>query len=226
MNAPPYIPPADAGFDSFLHTLSTALTANPIDFGLTAPDAVIIAAQYTAWHAAYLTATNPATRTSPTIAAKDAARVLAVGTIRPYCQQIAKNPSVSDELKLSVGLNPPNNVPVPIPPITDVPQLLTQPSAPGQVVLQYRSGENPTSKAKPFGAVALELWRNIGAVAATNPAQCALLASLTKTPQVIDNDPATPGQTMTYFGRWTTLSGPQGKAQKGPWSLPLVVIAQ
>ena len=225
MNQPPYIPPQLAQFDTWLQNFTTLLTATPADFGLTAPDAVICAAQYTAFHAAYLAGTNPGTRTSATVAAMNGARVTAIATIRPYAQQISKNMSVLDADKIAIGVNLPNNAPVPIPPITDVPSLIVQPSAPGTTVFQYRQGADPTSKAKPFGAVGLELWRNIGAVAATSPDQCTLIATLTKTPQQIDNSPATNGQIMTFFCRWTTLSGPQGKAQKGPWSLPTVRVA-
>lgn len=226
MNQPPYIPPTLDGFQAWLLNFSTLLTAAPVTYGLTAPDAVIVAAQYTAWHAAYLAGTNPATRTAPTVAAMNGARVTAIGVVRPYATQISRNMAVADIDKLSIGVNLPNNAPVPVPPITDVPSLIVQPSAPGQCVFQYRQGTDPTSKAKPFGALALELWRSVGAAFAVSPDQCTLLESLTKTPQVINNAPANPGDKMTFFCRWTTRSGPQGKAQKGPWSLATNLIAQ
>lgn len=225
MNQASYIPPKDADFDVWLQNFSVLLTANPTDYGLVAGDAVIVAAEYTNWHPKFLAATNPATRTAPTVAAKDGARVQATGVVRPYATQISRNPAVSDLLKLGIGVNLPNNAPVPVPPITDVPSLILQPSATGLTQIQYRSSGDPTSKAKPFGAIGLEVWRDIGTVAATSPEQCTLFATLTKTPQALSNAPAVNGQIMTFFARWTTRSGPAGVAQKGPWSLPLVVVA-
>ena len=225
MNQAPYIPAKDADFENWLANFSTLLTANPTDYGLTAPDAVIVAAQYSAWNAAFLLATNPATRTSPAVAAKDGARVTATGVVRPYAVAISRNPAVLDADKLSIGVNLPNFTPVPIPPITDVPSIILQSALPNQHTLQFRSSGAPTSKAKPFGVIGLELFRNIGTVAATSPEQCTLYTSATKTPFVVSTDPANAGQVITYFSRWTNRSGAGGQAYKGPWSAPLVLIA-
>jgi len=223
MNQAPYIPAKDADFDNWLQNFSTLLTAEPTDYGLVSGDAVIVAAQYSAWHAAYLLATNPATRTSATVAAKDGARVTATSTVRPYATQISRNMGVSDELKIGIGVNLPNNVPVPIPPVTSAPSLILVSATPQAHNLQYRDSLTPTAKAKPFGAVALELWRSVGVSAATDPSQCSLYAQWTKTPNIVSFDVGDVGKKATYFSRWTTRSGPGGTAQPGPWSAPLVV---
>lgn len=225
MNQAPYIPTTLDAFQAWLLNFSTLLTAAPTTYGLVAGDAVIVAAQYTAWHAAYLAGTNPATRTSPTVAAMNGARVTATGVVRPYAQALSRNIAVDDADKLSIGVNLPNNAPVPIPPVTDVPSLIIQPSAPGLTVIAYRQGSAPTSRAKPFGAIACEIWRSNGVAYATDPAQCTLIESVAKTPQVISNAPAVAGEKMTFFARWTTRSGPEGKAQKGPWSLAYNLVA-
>ena len=147
MNQPSYIPPKDADFDNWLQNFTALLTAAPTDYGLVAGDAVVCAAQYTAWHPAYLAATNPSTRTSATVAAKDGARVTAVATIRPYAQSISRNMAVSDLLKIGIGVNLPNNVPVPIPPVSTAPALILQSAAPQQHIIQYRDSTTPLSKA-------------------------------------------------------------------------------
>jgi hypothetical protein len=224
MNQPSYIPPKDADFDVWLQNFTTLLTATPTDYGLVAGDATVCAAQYTAWHPAYLAATNPATRTAPTVAAKDGARVTAVNTIRPYAQQISKNMAVSDLLKVGIGVNLPNNVPVPIPAPLTSPALLLQSASPQVHQLQYRDSTTPLTKAKPFGAVGIEIWRSVGTVAATDPAQCSLYETWTKTPNTSQFDVGDVGKTATYFGRWVTRSGPGGSNQPGPWSARLVVV--
>lgn len=153
------------------------------------------------------------------------ARLTAVNTIRPYAQAISKNPAVSDLLKLSIGVNLPNNAPVPVPPITDVPTLIAQASLPGQVTLQYRSSGDPTSKAKPFGVIQLELRRGSGVAPVVSPDDCTPVAFVTKSPFVILNAPVAAGQVMTYFARWQNRSGASGLAYSGPWSAPLIVVA-
>lgn len=224
-NQAPYIPSTDADFDVWLANFSVLLTAAPILYGLTAPDALIVAGVTASWHSAYLVATNPSTRTSPAVAAKDGARLTATGTVRTYATNISRNPGVSDLDKRNIGVNLPNNAPVPVPPITDVPALVLQPSGSGQAVLQYRSSSDPTRKAKPFGAIGIEIWRAVGNVAAVSPEAGNLLVTVTKSPVVTLNAPANNGQVMTFFGRWTARSGAGGMAYKGPWSLPLVVTA-
>ena len=224
MNQPSYIPPKDADFDNWLTNFSTLLTADPTDYGLVAGDAVIVAAQRTAWHAAYTTAINPATRTSATVAAKDGARVTAVATVRPYAQQISKNMAVSDLLKISIGVNLPNNVPVPIPPVTTSPALILVSAAPQQHILQYRDSTTPLSKAKPFGAIAIEIWRAVGVAPAVDPSACTLYGRWTKTPNVSGFLVGEVGKTATYFARWVTRSGVGGQSVPGPWSAPLVAV--
>lgn len=226
MNQPSYVPPKIADFALWLDNLASLVAANPTDYGLVTGDATIISGANTSFQGAYAISSNPSTRTSGAVANTNAARLAATGTVRPYCQQISKNMGVSDSLKLGIGLNLPNNAPVPVPPITDVPQLIQLPSAAGVTVWGYKQGGSSSGKAKPFGAAGLEIWRNVGTVAATDPAQCSLMATVTKSPQQFSNDPAVPGKVMTFFARWTTLSGPAGQAQKGPWSLPYVLVAQ
>ena len=71
----PYIPAKDALFAAWLLNFSTLLTASPVTYGLTAPDAVTVAGVNGTFQAAYATATNPATRTSGAVAATDVARL-------------------------------------------------------------------------------------------------------------------------------------------------------
>lgn len=224
-NQPSYIPAKDADFDNWFNNFNTLLTATPVAFGLTAPEAVIVDGQWDLWHPAYVLATNPATRTQPTVQAKTIARLNAVNTVRPYAQAISRNQAVSDALKLSIGVNLPNNVPVPIPPITDVPSLILDASLPGQTSFQYRSSSDPTSKAKPFGVIQLELRRGSGAAPIANPDDCTPVAFITKTPFIIVNAPIAAGQVMTFFARWQNRSGASGQAYSGPWSAQTVVIA-
>lgn len=219
----PYIPAKDADFDSWLLNFSALLTATPLAFGLTAPDAVEVAAVTTTWTTAYAAATNPATRTSPTVAAKDAARVAAEATVRPFATAISRNDAVTNANKVAIGVNLPNNAPVPIPPPTTAPALELKQGQPLAHVLAYKDTDLGNTKAKPYGSIGVQLWRNVGAVPATDPAQCTYQGTWTKSPNRSEFEPSQQGKIATYFARFVTRSGAGGVAYTGPWSAPLVL---
>lgn len=219
----PYIPTQDANFDTWLLNFTTLLTAAPATYGLTAPDAVICAAAYTAWHPAYLAAIDPSTRTPVTVATKDAQRVAAEATIRPYAIRISLNGSVTPGDKTAIGVNLPNPTRVPIPPPTTFPQLAFDSAAPLVHVLRYQDSGLGTGKRKPYGAFGMQLFRAIGTVPAVDPAQAVFHQVATKAPLRVTFDAADVGKQCTYFARWQTRSGPGGEAQFGPWSAPLTV---
>lgn len=223
MPQPSYIPARDADFDSWLLNFSTLLTAAPSTYGLTAPDAVVVAAAYSNWHPAYLLATDPATRTQPTVAQKDAERAAAEAVVRPYAQQISRNAAVTPENKSAIGVNLPNTSPVPVPAPTTFPQIGFRSAEPLVHVLQYQDSGLGTGKKKPFGAIGCEIWRSVGVDAATDPSQCTYQGSYTKSPLRQTFHAADVGKKATYFGRWVTRAGPGGVAQAGPWSASLVI---
>jgi hypothetical protein len=219
----PYIPSKDADFDSWLVNFSALLTASPTTYGLTSGDATTVAGVTTAWTAAYTAATNPSTRTSPTIAAKDAARNAATATVRPLAIQISRNAGVSNDDKTAIGVNLINTSRTPVPPPTTQAVLSLVSAIHNQMTIAYRDSSTPTSKAKPPGAISLEIWQAIGTTPATDPSAAKPLTLATKSPVTVGTLTGDAGKFATFFGRWTTRSGPGGQAQSGPWSAPLSV---
>ena len=220
----PYLPTTDSGLDLWSANFAALITAVPADFGLVAADAVAINAVVTPWHSAYLTATNPATRTPAAIAAKDAARTVLEGTVRPYAVNISRDPSVTNENKIAVGVNLPNSSRTPVPPPTTQPALSLVTSVHFQQVIAYRDTSTPTSKAKPVGAVGMDLRLFIGTTPPPAPDLIIPSGTITKSPVAVGFTAADVGKTATYFARWTTRGGPGGTAQSGPWSAPLAVV--
>lgn len=219
----PYIPAADAPFDAWSANFSDLITAAPATYGLDAGDATAIAAVVNPWHTAYLAAINPVTRTSVTIAAKDAARTAAEPVLRQYAQQISRNPAVTNDDKTAVGVNLPNSMRTPVPPPTTQPALSLDAAQHNLQRLSYRDTSTPTSKAKPPGAIGLELRQFIGTAPGTDPEAAPSWGVVTKSPVAIGTSNADVGKLATYWGRWVTRSGPGGIAQTGPWSAPLTV---
>lgn len=222
MAATSYIPPKDADFDLWLDNFQTLIAATPVDYGLIAADALIITASYNAFHTAFLLATNPATRTSPVIADKDAQRIAAEATVRPYAQRISKNSGIDPSLITGLGLNLPNPTRPPIPAPLTAPALILVSGSFLLHRLAYKDSNLGGTKKKPSGSIGLEIWRSVGTVAATDPAQCKYVETWTKSPNVSTFVAGEQGKVCTYFARYNTKAGPGGKAQIGPWSDPLV----
>lgn len=219
---PAYIPAKDALFATWLANFSALLTAAPTDYGLDAADATAVDGVNTTFQAAYTTSQNPATRTAPSVAAKDVARASAEAVVRPYAVQISRNSAVTDANKASIGVTIPSLVPTPVAAPTVAPVIGLESATIGQMRLKYQAA-GASGKSKPFGAIGVEIWRSVGVVAATDPAQATYNGTVTKTPfrQNFTGPDAT--KICTYFARFVTRSGPDGKAQVGPWSAPLSV---
>lgn len=221
---PPYIPSTDADFDSWLTNFSALLTASPTTYGLVVGDATIVHGVTTTWSTAYAATVNPSTRTTPAIAAKDAARNAATATTRPYAVNISRNAGVTNENKTAIGVNLSNPARTPVPPPSTQPALSLVSAIHNQQTIAYRDTTTPTSKAKPVGAIGLDLWWVVQLGAATDPSVARPLTICTKSPVNIGTLTPDAGKTATYFGRWTTRSGPGGQTQTGPWSAPLAVV--
>jgi hypothetical protein len=219
---PPYIPPRDSVFATWIANFSALLTANPTDFGLVAGDATAVDGVNTTWQAAYTTAIDPATRTAPTVAAKDVARASAEAVVRPYAVQISRNAAVTDANKSSIGVTVPSLVPTPIPAPTVAPSVSLVAATILSMLLDYKA-VGSSGKSKPFGSVGVEIYRAVGLVAATDPTQATFVGIVNKSPFRQAFLAADQGKFCTYFARFVTRSGPDGVAQPGPWSAPLTV---
>lgn len=209
-----YIPPKQAQFQTWFQNFSSLITTSPGTYGLTAGDATAIAAQYTAWNAAYVAATSPATRTPDTVQAKNVAYVNAVAVIRPYAQTIANNAAVTAANKIALGLNPRTTSPRPITAPTTFPNLTIQQAGPLTHVLRYRdSAAAPSVKAKPFGATACQIFCSASATAITDPTLLTFRGPFTKSPLTVAFASGDTGKQAYYAARWVTRTG-----LVGPWS--------
>jgi len=220
MPSQPYIPAADADFNNWLLNFSNELTLAPVTYGLLAGDAVIVAGVTTTWTAAYEAATNPATRTGPTIAAKDAARASAEATVRPFAQRIRVNPAVTNEARATIGVTIAAFPPTPIPPPLTNPELSLVRMTPLTHVFSYADATTPTSKAKPYGVKFCQVFVTVGIAPAVDPTVARFIGGFTKSPLQVTFDAADRGKVATYFPRWQNGSGPGGIGATGPWGTP------
>jgi hypothetical protein len=212
-----YIPTKDADFQAWLLNWTTLLTASPATYGVTAADAAAQAAQYTAWYAAYGLASNPSTKTKPTVAAKNAARVSASDTARPLAQTIANNLGVSNDDKLALGLNLKGSTgPTPIPQPTSYPIFAQVAGTPGEMTFKYVDSSDGVSRKKPTGVIGIVIFATASDTAITNPELLGFQNIETKQPFGLDTSFATAGHRVYMAGYYITRT-----QLKGPWS-PIV----
>ena len=197
--------------------------AAPATYGLTAPDAVVVAALVATWAAAWPLSQNPATRTPVTVAAKDAARAAAEAGIRPFAVTISRNPAVTNGDKLAIGVTVRSTVPTPIPAPIVAPELGVDNLIPGQGTFTFKE-VGAVGKSKPFGSIGVQLTAAIGVAHTADPNDGTIGQTVTKSPFTLAFAPGDAGQKLSLFGRFVTRSGPGGVAQVGPWSAPLQTI--
>jgi len=211
-NNNPYIPTTDALLLAWADNFSAVITANPGDYGLIAGQAVTFAALFTTFESALATATDPGTRTSVTVAAKDAARAAMVTNARMLARIALAFPTVTPGDLTAAGLIVRNTVPTPIPAPVTVP-ILGLLNCIGKVVtLAFADELTPSSKYKPFGVTSLQLFMKTGAVPPASPADAEFVAAYGRWPARVDLSTLPAGTQLHFIARWATrrgLTGPQ-----------------
>lgn len=215
---PPYIPNGDADAVNWASNFSTELTAAPTDYGLVAGNAVTVAAVVDPFVAAFAAATNPATRTPVTIAAKDAARAAMESTVRPFATQIASNGSVSAGLKTTIGVT--NRVTTKTRNAVTANEIVFEVSYSAGGIAQIRSQDpaTPLSKKRPLGATGWQI--EVRGKNAGDPGWTAV-TGITATRPIQPLDPTTFAVQYEQYQirmRWQGAALPGGGVNVGPWS--------
>jgi hypothetical protein len=208
-----YIPARDGDLDTWATTFSAAITAAPATYGLVAGDAAAIAAVYATWHVAYLLASNHATRTKPNVLAKDQARKNMLDLVRVYSMQIKMNAGVAPEAKTAIGLHTNDLDPTPIPAPSTSPILTIIGATPLQHTLRFADQDTPAKRAKPPGAIAIELRCQVATTQPTDPTAMPTVLISGRSLMAVTHIEANLGKLAWYVGRWVTRTG-----LTGPWS--------
>ena len=210
------IPDKDSEAILWMEAFSGGISASPSTYQLSAPDATAIANAVLAFGNALSIASDPSTRTSGTVAAKDDARTAAEQICRQYAILIKYNSGISDQDKIDIGVKPVNNTREPILCPQTSPLISVIAATPGRQTLRYADTTTPDSPAKPFGASELLLFVAIGTTPATDPEQADFYGKFTRNPMAIDFGAADNGKMATYFARWAGRRG-----DVGPFSAPI-----
>lgn len=168
-----FIPSRDADLLPFSQNLSAKLTATPVPYGVTAPQATALAALVTAFATALGVATNPATRTRAAISAKDAAKTPLVANIRNLARVINAFPSITNTQRLDLGLTPRDGTASPIQPPSEAP-VLEVVSAMGRTLKVKLHAQDSVRRGKPDGVDGATIFSFVGVNGTPPPADLSL----------------------------------------------------
>jgi len=228
---PDYIPVRDADYADWMANFRNQLDTDTAGgsaayLGVSDAQYIVIDAAASAFADAYEAATEPATRTPVTVAAKNTAKANLTPIIRAASMTLTNNENATDEIRARYGLTVPKGTRTPVPPPTSHPLMEVRKLNVGVATVAYSDSDNPEGKNKPAGAVGVEVFCGFsddGSAVEIEDSMYSLTA--TKAPFALPVDPANRGKTMTLRGRYVTRSGPGGVAQVGPWSAPLIFTA-
>ncbi|MFO0081559.1 MAG: hypothetical protein ACK55O_02980, partial [Phycisphaerales bacterium] len=158
---------------------------------------------------AHVAAVNAAKAAKQT---KDEARAAYVAAIRPLVRRLQASAVVSDAEKASLGITV-AQAPTPIGPPTTAPICTIECGNRLQQTLRFVDSATPTRKAKPPGALGVEIWNKVGTTPPTGEGDLRFVAVDTNAPYVMNFDSADGGKTNYVWMRWVSPTG-----ERGPWS--------
>jgi hypothetical protein len=207
-----YIPGPDANFQAWQSNFVTYANANLAALGLVAADMAPITAAQAPWvsgFTAHIAAVNAAKAAKQT---KDEARAAYVAAIRPLVRRLQASAVVSDAEKASLGITV-AQTPTPIGPPTTAPICTIECGNRLQQTLRFVDSATPTRKAKPPGALGVEIWNKVGTTPPTGEADLRFVAVDTNAPYVMNFPAEDGGKTNYVWMRWVSPTG-----ERGPWS--------
>lgn len=220
----------DAAKMAWMVQFAAAITATPPAYGLTTIEAATIQSAVDTASAAFdlagstnRTPNDPTGRTSPNIGTMRTAMIAALSLCISYGNNILNNAGVANGDIIAAGMVPkatgrtPRLVPATAP-------LLSIISAESGIHrFRFSDSDTPDTRAKPAGAVGLQLFTKVGVAPAVTPDGADFYAAFTSNGRtltalgpIVAYDPADAGKVATLFGRWVGSRG-----DVGPWSLPV-----
>ncbi len=209
-----YMPRADQPAKTWMRTFANGLLARPGIYGVTLSDAESVDAGVEVFELALARATDPPTRTRGSVCLKTETRVAAEQVIAQFYSMIKANRSVSNEDRIKIGMKPTRKRRgrVACPKSSPILNVVVHPSA--QHLLRFQNGDE-IGKAKPAGAIALQVFVAMADERVTDPTQAHFLMAATRNPTRIQYERKDDGKVATYFARWISRRG-----ETGPWSNP------
>jgi hypothetical protein len=213
------VPPnKDLELNTWSGNFDTRITATPTAFGLVAGDATAFHALAADYSTKLATATNPGTRNSGTIAAKNTSKKALQAKARQLIKIISAYPPVTDQQRSDLGLNPKDLVPSPVPPPVTRPLLTVD----GAGTLRLVDETTPTRRGKPQGVNGAIVFSKVTPVGDPPPeipddARFAILA--TRPRESVPIPTGNKGKMLWVLAQWYNERG-----ELGPVSEPVSAV--
>jgi hypothetical protein len=214
-----WVPSADVDLDLFCQNFSTKITATPASYGLIAGDATSFATLKTDFTTKLAAATNPSTRTKVTVASKDTSRAALNAALRSLAKRVQAYTSITSALLTDLGLTVRDTVSSPIAAPSTKPILSLAILASLAHNLRFADETTPTSRARPFGVVGLQVFYAYETGADTSSSEAMHFEGVaSKINYPITYPAAAAGKTATVRARWFNRRG-----EVGPLSDPVTL---
>ena len=210
---PDYIPAPDPAFNNWQITLIAYITANRAALGISTGDLTALTTAQTEWTTSYATHQATQAQALSDRQAKDDARTAYTTHIRASVGQMQKNPAVTDTQRQAMSLTVPDTTRTPAGVPASRPLVKIDTSERLRHTLTFTDEATPTSRAKPAGVAACEVWLLTGTTAPAGPDAMHLQAVDKSTPYIMEFESADAGKTAWWALRWVNSKG-----EHGPWS--------
>lgn len=211
-----FLPSKDADLLVWANNFSAKITATPVAYGLLAGQATAFAAILSSYSSALATSSNPVTRTRGTVAAKDAARTPMTASARNLARIINAFPTITNQQRIDLGLNPRTGQFTPINPPTETP-VLEVVAAIGRLLKVKLHSINSDRRAKPDGVSGASIFSFVGAAAPADIALWRFEGSTTRTVVDVEFAPTVAAGSQV----WLTAFWYSPRAQSGPACTPI-----
>jgi hypothetical protein len=205
-----FLPARDAALALWTANFATLTTATPTAYGLTAPQAADFSDVNDTWQAALATATNPATRTKPSVNAKDAARQAVRDSARQLGQIAQSFPDITGEQLADLGLTVRKTTRTTIPPPSTFPLVDILATGSHALKIGIHDQNTPNKRARPFGVIGAQVYVSFGPAAPTAIAGMTFIGLQTRFPINWDVGAENTGKTCWVIARWQNAKGDTG----------------
>ena len=210
---PDYIPAPDPAFNNWQTTLIAYITAHRAALGVSTGDLTALTAAQADWTATYATHQATQAQALSDRQAKDDSRTAYATLIRAAVGQMQKNPAVTDTQRQAMSLTVPDTTRTPAAVPASRPAGKIDSSQRLSHKIEFRDEATPTSRAKPAGVTACELWLFTGTTPPAGPEAMHLQGVDLSTPYLMEFDSADASKTAWWALRWVNTKG-----EHGPWS--------
>ena len=209
----------DSELHNYLHDVVTVVNGNLAGYGLVAADVTPSSTSDTAFASDIAACVQIALDAKAATVAKNESRTLAVKNLRTLLDKIALHGGITPPLLQAVGISAADTTPTAISAPTTYPEFRVDLDARLHHILHYHDAGNTTSRRKPDGVHAVEIWCKVGDPAPVGPSGMVFMGSDTATPWEKSFADAQIGEPVYYALRWVNNRG-----DVGPWSVTIKSI--